>query len=397
MQKKTNLIIAVCLAFSIILSGCSSSGKKTIDLMEYVNVSFADVNKEGRASYSFDYDGFEESLALALREDIDSLQFLRDSTIIGDSINISLDKSTNLSNGDAVVLTLTYDSAVAKKYGLKLISGTKTYAVDGLEVIDEFIATQDDIINAVADETVFYWNQNIPIVPEMISDFEITDSQANNKRKTAEVKYTCDIDCKIVVLSINGSVSYKYSDGEWTISQVTRTAQLKSYTLSGTYEGTEWGIAGYGVSCNAKYIISENSDGSYEAEATWSGNQESLDMEEITAKVSFTNFLDNARLIAFSDDALIDAIGRNPYGYGRAFRLDFYNGGFTSKGEVELQKVDELSSDNQNELVKEVEESGLPVEVAGVLGKTRAEIIETLGTPSRETSSTDSPMDSIVY
>lgn len=335
-------IILMAIMLLLTISGCGSSGSgeagKTINLMQYTTVTISGDDGFGNASYSFAYGAFEDTLAVALDADKNSAQFFADAVLIEEGIKISLDKTSNLSNGDSVVLTVSYNDE-AKDYKLSFQGGTATYSVTELTEIAEFTASDDDIIALLSETTVLHYMQNIPVAPERIQGFTITDTQVDYQRNAAQVDYSYDLDCVIAVLSVTGSAQYKYQNDAWESTNFTHLAEVKEYTLSGVYEGKEWGIADGGASCNARYEISETADGEYQAVVTWSANRESPDMAEHTVTISLLDSFDTSRFaITNINSEIKTAEEKSPY-LARALKFDFINGGFTTSGEIELLKI----------------------------------------------------------
>jgi len=330
-------IAALLLVFA--LGGCGSSSMKTINLMDYVSVTFSGDDGYGNAAYSFNHGSFEDALAQALDSDKNSAQFFADAVIIEEGIQISLDKTTDLSNGDEVALTASYNEAVSKDYKIVFQGSTATYTAENLTEIAEFSANESDIIAILSETTVRQYLQDVPVLPERISNFEITDSLVDYQRNTAQVDYAYDMDCKIAILSVTGTIQYAYENDAWTNTHISCLANIKEYTLAGTYVGAEWGIAGNGVSCNARYEIIEKDDGTYEALVVWSANAESPDMAEHNVTISLLNSFDTSRFVITNINSEIKTSdGRSPY-FSRALKFDFISGGFTTSGEVELQKA----------------------------------------------------------
>jgi len=303
---------------------------KTINLMDYVSVSISGENGDGKASYSFDYGTFEDVLADRLSADKDSAQFFTDATIVEESISISLDKLTGLSNGDSVVLTVSNDTEIARKYGLSFQGGTSSYSVTDLREIAELILTDQDIIALLLETTVNYNMQEISVSQDNMLDFAVVDSQIGVRPDTARLDYSFGLDCKIAILQVTGFIEYKYENDTWVDTRVASNANRGAYTLSGVYTGTEWDIAAAGVPCNARYDITELSEGVYEATVTWSAGDESPEMVEITAVIPLAvDFTTERFIIQGNNAALTAAVGRSPY-LARALKFDFINGGFTT-------------------------------------------------------------------
>ena len=337
--NRIGLVMAIVLVLILTLAGCGSSSSKTIDLMEYVSLSFSGDNGRGRTAQSFDYGAFEDALAEALDADENSAQFFADVLIIEDGIQISLDKTTDLSNGDEVTLVVRYNEAAAKDYKLSFQGGSVSSVVSGLTEVAEFTATESDAMALLSETTVLHYMQDIPLLPERISNLTLAEPQVNYQVKTANLDYSFDMDCEIAILSVQGTIQYKYENDAWTNIHISRISEVKEYTLEGTYTGTEWDIAGNGISCNATYEITKKDDGSYEASVTWNANNESPTMPEHTATIPLENVFDTSRFLISNIHSEIKAPdGRSPYLY-RALGFDFIAGGFSRSGEVELKKV----------------------------------------------------------
>lgn len=329
MKKIYGFVLVVLLLF--VLTACGGSGGgKTINLMDYVSVAITGDDGYGKAAYDFDYGAFEDALAVALDADINSTQFFADATIIEEGISLSLGKTSDLSNGDTVVLTVSYNDKAAENYKVTFTGGTTTYTAEGLTEVAEFSAGDSDIIALLSETTVLYYAQNISISAENIQSFDIVDTQVDYQRNTAQVDYTYELNCKIAVLSVSGTINFKYADNVWGSSQLTHLADIKEYTLTGTYSGTEWDITASGASCDAVYVITDNGDGTYNAAVTWDGT--------ITADITLLDSFDTGRFVITDNSAQTAAIGSAPYLY-RALKFDFINGGFTTSGEVELLKT----------------------------------------------------------
>lgn len=331
-------IAVLLMVFSI--SGC---GTKTveIDLMTYTNVEFSGDNGYGYAAIDFDYGALEDYLTNTLdNNDKDTLDFLTDILIIEEAIDITLDQKTNLSNGDKIVLTASFDDTVAEKYHLDVTGGTQTYEVAGLAVLPEFKIDENDIQSLLSDSTVTYYLAEVPTTQENVSNIEITQVDSNIPSRTANVTYTFNIDCKIAVLDVTGQANYQYENDAWScVNHNHQMAQIKEWNLAGTYTGTEWGITGTDIGCNAQYEITETQEGVYVANVTWSASEESGDMANISVSIPLVNSFDTARFVITDNSSIQDTLGYAPYLY-RALRFDFVNGGFESIGELSLRKID---------------------------------------------------------
>lgn len=136
------MIILAILTISL-LSAC---GSKSVDLMDYVEVSFEGVDSLGRASYSVDIDGAiaelydlsPEPTEAEMAEVLGDPDLMREIERAYDSYEISLDKDENLSNGDTVTVIIAVDEEKSK--GLK--GGEKEFTVEGLQE-PEVITTEE--------------------------------------------------------------------------------------------------------------------------------------------------------------------------------------------------------------------------------------------------------------
>lgn len=107
--------------------------------------------------------------------------------------------------------------------------------MDTLIEVAEFSVDDSDIIALLSETTVLYYAQNIPVSAVNVKSFEITDTQVDSQRNTAHVDYGYELDCKIAVLSVAGTVNFKYADNAWESSQMTHLADIKEYILTDTY------------------------------------------------------------------------------------------------------------------------------------------------------------------
>lgn len=335
------LAIIVIILMMLTVSGCGTKSIE-IDLMAYTNVTFSGDDGYGYAAVDFDYGALEDLLTSTLgKDDKDTLDFLADIVIIEDAIKITLDTKTDLSNGDKITLTAGFNETIAQKYNLDVTGGTKTYEVTGLEVVPEFSVSETDIQELIADSKVMCYLTEIPVALEKVSNIEIAQIESYIPTRTATVTYTFNIDCKIAMLDVTGQANYQYENNAWNcISHYNQMAQIEEWDLAGTYVGTEWGIAGNGIGCNARYEIVETQEGIYTANVVWSASEESGEIEDVFVTIPLVNSFDTSRFVITDNSSVKEVLGYVPYLY-RALRFDFINGGFESVGEVSLRKVDE--------------------------------------------------------
>lgn len=127
-------LIAVIVVFIVVFSVYSQS-KKTINLEDYAKIQFTGYDEKGTASIDFDEEKFSKDvLAIAKNVNKDSsLQNLVDYYWLTESYDMELDKTSDLSNGDKVTLTFTYNNNTLKTYGVKFKGDKITEKVKGLK------------------------------------------------------------------------------------------------------------------------------------------------------------------------------------------------------------------------------------------------------------------------
>lgn len=134
---------AFTLTISLLLSSCGADSQAKIDtedgvtnILDYVTVDFNGKNGDGTAYVNVDYDGIEIEM-VGGEDKIKQLEDLSELTKYINavsSISFSIDKNKGLSNGDQVIVSVTFDSSAAESAGV--IFGdqkSKTFEVKGLK------------------------------------------------------------------------------------------------------------------------------------------------------------------------------------------------------------------------------------------------------------------------
>ena len=124
-MKKLIALSLICVLALCLLSGC---GKTAVDLTDYVNVRFSGANGNGRARCDLDYSALEAALAADSSKEAGLGSLLR----LESSIHITVTPDKNLSNGDKVTVTVSFDADAAKTAGYKLKGGSRSFTVKGL-------------------------------------------------------------------------------------------------------------------------------------------------------------------------------------------------------------------------------------------------------------------------
>ncbi len=144
--NRVTAFAAVGMSIVIALTGCGADKKTQIDttdgitnILDYVTVDFDGKNGEGTAFVNVDYDGMETEM-VGGKEKIEALDEFGDLTELTkyinavSSISVSIDKNKDLSNGDEVVVSVTYDEMAAESAGVVFgDEKSKTFEVKGLK------------------------------------------------------------------------------------------------------------------------------------------------------------------------------------------------------------------------------------------------------------------------
>lgn len=138
-MKRRFLLVLCFMLCLVLLVGC---GGKSVNLNDYVSVVVFGYDTKGIADYDFDYVGFEEAVAEALKikTDIQSLSDLNFEDLdklysVTNSVVLNFDKSDNLSNGDKITLSAKIDEETNKKHKITLNFKDISTTVEGLEEI----------------------------------------------------------------------------------------------------------------------------------------------------------------------------------------------------------------------------------------------------------------------
>ena len=152
-MKKTlkHLLPALFLAAVMaLLTGCT----KSVDLLQYADVTFDGASGNATATVTLDYNGLGKEL-FGKGKDQDIWDEAQTELSLMGHVNYTVTPQTGLSNGDTVTLTVSADDTFLKNHEITLSETSKTLTVSGLkepETIDPF---EDSLLNiAVEGETV---------------------------------------------------------------------------------------------------------------------------------------------------------------------------------------------------------------------------------------------------
>lgn len=134
MRKKLIKTLCLALVCAAALFALASCGTKTVNIADYVTVTFDGADGYGTAYAYFDNDSFYDAVA-AVSKDKSYTEIMQYVLYWGNNVHVELDRYSSLSNGDKVTCTITYGSHLAEKLGVKLIPADgKTFdvTVEGL-------------------------------------------------------------------------------------------------------------------------------------------------------------------------------------------------------------------------------------------------------------------------
>ena len=122
MKKVIKLLLILGLVFT--LTAC---GKETISLNDYLTVEVSGSNGTGTAAVT-GFGDFEEALLQKLNDDISLMQLVA----IEEGIDYELDKTSGLSNGDEVTLSIEIDEDIIEALDIKIVGKKETFKIENL-------------------------------------------------------------------------------------------------------------------------------------------------------------------------------------------------------------------------------------------------------------------------
>lgn len=142
-RRLTGLIIKIAVPVIIlavlIIIKVNMTEKQQFRISKYVLVKVEGFNGRGKAAMTLDEMGIYN--ALADGKDIEDVRSRYESFV--DGLAYSLDIENNLSNGDRITLTVSYDEALAEKLDIEVEGVTRVIEVSGLEEGDMLDAFED--------------------------------------------------------------------------------------------------------------------------------------------------------------------------------------------------------------------------------------------------------------
>ena len=150
-------VFLVAAAVTLIVVGIISANRKTqINLADYTVVSYEGYDGYGTASIDVDESKLSKDVAKAMGIDVEDLQDMNFSDFVVSmeasgispeklqklyqaliTINVTLDKDSELSNGDKITVTYSFDEEAAADAKVEFIGDTEKRTVEGLDPIKE--------------------------------------------------------------------------------------------------------------------------------------------------------------------------------------------------------------------------------------------------------------------
>lgn len=134
-MRGRKIVVFVLLSMAILLIGC---GKRKIDIVEDLTVSFEGYDGYGTAKLENEYFWESEALETAGIDSIDGFDTLGSALNIEMAVQYEIQPASGLSNGDTVVVKAVIDESALEDYDFELIAGAeKTFTVKDLPELQE--------------------------------------------------------------------------------------------------------------------------------------------------------------------------------------------------------------------------------------------------------------------
>lgn len=159
-QEKRKYVVAGFVALMVLLLCLSfllPRKKNVILLTDYVHIdSVTGADGYGHLEYSFDsYSVYQKLSGMDVKSDKDSEALFSEENLLKaekimtvlEGVTVTADKNDNLSNGDKVTLTVSFDNPTKEKLDFELRGGEVSYTVEGLAEGLPFDPFSEDIIS----------------------------------------------------------------------------------------------------------------------------------------------------------------------------------------------------------------------------------------------------------
>lgn len=157
-MKHTNFR-TICLSLLLMAAAMTLTvcGGKSIDLTDYVSIdAVSGADGYGHLEYSFDsYSVYQKIAGIDVKNDKDIEALFSEESLLKtekiwaalEGVSVVADKSDNLSNGDKVTLTVSFDNPTNEKLDFELRGGKIAYTVEGLADGLPFDPFSEDVIS----------------------------------------------------------------------------------------------------------------------------------------------------------------------------------------------------------------------------------------------------------
>ncbi len=130
-KQKRIVMICIMVVMAALLTGC---GKKKIDVMENLIVSFEGYNGYGTAKLNNEYSWETEAFEIAEIEKIDGFDTFAEALVIEGAVSYEIIPKENLSNGDEITVKAAINQSVLEEYNFELVADSELkFTVDGLD------------------------------------------------------------------------------------------------------------------------------------------------------------------------------------------------------------------------------------------------------------------------
>lgn len=145
--RRLLLVAAATAGLALSLTGCS----KTVDFLQYADVTFDGINGQATATVNVDYNKIGTDV-FGKGESQTDMDEARTETAMMGEVNYEVTPSENLSNGDTVTLSVEISDYFQKEYKVTAKAASKEITVSGLqepEMVDPF---DDSIFTTIFSE-----------------------------------------------------------------------------------------------------------------------------------------------------------------------------------------------------------------------------------------------------
>ncbi len=125
-MKRKNLLFIFILLMTIFLTGCQK--QQELDVGQYIKIDLKGINGKATATVDFDFPALENDI---LTEDAD-VSYITKVIAFEESIKINAPVVENLSNGDVISISISWDSEKAKECNIDFNTDSFSYTVTDL-------------------------------------------------------------------------------------------------------------------------------------------------------------------------------------------------------------------------------------------------------------------------